>query len=130
MDIIIYLAIILIIIIFLYLSSCKESFIHPAHPSYPWYIYNFPTRMYYPTRNMITDIRGDPRCPHFGYCGNTIRHNIGPDLIINPLIYPHLYYYDYYYPIPNFNYNLRYDIDGSLYKIKKEKINTIPSASN
>lgn len=113
----------------------KEGFLHPHHPQYPWYWYNFPTRMYVPTRNMITDIRGDPRCPHFSNCGSTLRHSkqvmypgsyYTNNLWYNPTYYP--YYYDYYFPVPNFDYSQKYNIDGSLYKIKAEKINTAPSA--
>lgn len=126
------------ITIFLIIKN-KDGFLHPGHPSWPWYWYNFPTRMYVPTRNMVTDIRGDPRCPHFGKCGTKLRkghlylhHERHPSNYLwwNPIAYPHFYYYDYYYPAPVFDYSTRYDANGNLYKIKEEKVKSAPSASN
>jgi hypothetical protein len=138
--IILFILLVLGFIIYINIRHNLEHFYgyHPGHPSWPWYWYNFPTRMYVPTRNMITDIRGDPRCPNFGKCGKNIRSGnmlIHPEyhpsnyLWWNPTSYPHFYYYDYYYPVPRFDYTRRYDADGSMYKIKEEKIETIPSAS-
>lgn len=138
--IILYTIVILIVIIFI-IKTNNEGFFgyHPGHPTYPWYWYNYPTRLYVPTRNMVTDIRGDPRSPYFSKCGSDLRSGkviMHPKihssnyLWWNPPLYPNFYYYDYYYPIPNFNYSKRYGIDGSLYKIKEEKIKTAPTASN
>lgn len=143
MDILIIVTIIIIIFVVICIikNNKNEGFFgyHPGHPSWPWYWYNYPTRIYVPTRNMVTDIRGDPRCPHFSKCGRDLRRGkvlIHPErhpsnyLWWNPTVYPQFYYYDYYYPIPNFDYSKRYSVDGSLYKIKEEKIKTAPSASN
>jgi hypothetical protein len=125
----------------------KEGFYgyHPHHPSWPWYWYNFPSRMYVPTRtliptrNMVVDMRGDPRCPNFGECGEAVRSG---NVIIHPerhpanylwgipTTVPHFFYYDYWFPTPRFDYSVKYNADGSMYKIKEEKVETVPSASN
>jgi hypothetical protein len=122
-------------------NTSKEGFFgyHPHHPSWPWYWYNFPTRMYVPTRNMVVDMRGDPRCPNFGECGANIRRGkvvVHPErhpvnyLWGIPTTSPHFFYYDYWFPTPRFDYSVRYNADGSMYKIKEEKVETVPSASN
>jgi hypothetical protein len=119
----------------------KEGFFgyHPHHPSWPWYWYNFPTRMYVPTRNMVVDMRGDPRCPNFGECGANVRRGkvvVHPErhpanyLWGIPTTAPHFFYYDYWFPTPRFDYSVKYNADGSMYKIKEEKVETVPSANN
>lgn len=125
--------VILIILIFI-CGFKKEGFLHPGHPSWPWYWYNFPTRMYVPTRNMVYDVRGPVNCPNFGKCGTNVRkggvmRHPANYLWYAPDSYPHFYYYDYYYPAPRFNYSVRYDADGSMYKVKEEKVETVPSAN-
>lgn len=93
----------------------KEGFFgyHPHHPSWPWYWYNFPTRMYVPTRNMVVDMRGDPRCPNFGQCGEAVRSGkvlVHPErhpvnyLWGIPTTSPHFFYYDYWHSSPRFDY--------------------------
>jgi hypothetical protein len=140
-----YLFIILIIIgIFIILiyknkTNKKEGF-NLLYPSYPYFdrrFYNYPTRLFTPTTNIITDLRGDPRYPNFYKYPNYIgeqRYYIHPErLPYNylwgiPTVYPHFFYYDYWFPAPRFDYTKNYSIDGSLYKT--EKIETIPSAKN
>jgi hypothetical protein len=93
----------------------KEGFLHPHNPTYPWYWYNFPTRLYSPSLAypIIYDVRDYPSRYRYNYIYNN-----------NP------YYYNYYYPLPLFNYNMKYDIDGNLYKIKKEKVKYTPRPNN
>jgi len=135
----------LVLIIYLIYNKNKNNEgYHPFNPYYPWYWFNFPTRTHIsPTRNISLDLRGQPLNNHPRVLVHPSRHpgnylwgiptvypNYPLDVNLYNNIYRHSYSYDYYYPVPKFNYNMRYSSDGNLYKIHEEKINTVPSANN
>ena len=105
---------ILIYIIYNRYKSVEEGFLHPHYPHQPWYWYNFPTRYYQPTRNMIYDLRGPVYYSHYGRPRRLVKR------------YPRKYFYSYFYPSYYYNYDYRYDADGNLYKVKEEKVKNVP----
>jgi hypothetical protein len=102
---IVIIGIICILALILYFGQQSEGFFqYLGYPPFagPGYFFNFPSRQYPPLTYEGYDLRGPPGCPNFGPCGNAIRRGQRP------------YYYNYWWPLPYFDYSHVYGANGKL----------------
>jgi hypothetical protein len=109
---IIYIALLALIIAGIYwVFGGKEGFYqYLGYPPFvgPGYFFNFPTREYPPPSFMGYDLRGPPGCPFFGRCGEAIRSG-------EVTVPDKRYFYDYWWPLPQFRYDKFYGANGRLH---------------
>ena len=88
----------------------KEGFQYLGYPPFagPGYFFNFPTREYPPLTFGGYDLRGPPGCPYFGRCGEAVRSG-------NVTTPDKRFFYDYWWPVPQFRYDKFYGANGKLH---------------